>query len=189
MRGGVGCSARIVGDGAGSPVAAAQRKPPHRFGEGKSPADVHPEAGLLVAAVVARADGDTRGQAPDAPRQENAARRECISKLSAAILRPCASLDLDTVLREIVDSARALTGARSARRREAVRGPVRAERPSATGVSGVRHTAPPMPERPAAPAIAAARITCPLPPTACRCLSGGDERRRPPRSRCRPPSP
>ena len=161
MRGGVGCSARIVGDGAGSPVAAAQRKPPHRFGEGKSPADVHPEAGLRVAVVVARADGDTRGQAPDAPRQENAARRECISKLSAAILRTCASLDLDldTVLREIVDSARAPTGARSARRREAVRSPVRAEWSSATGVSGVRNAAPPTPERLAAPAMAASRIT------------------------------
>ena len=49
---------------------------------------------------------------PDELRQENAALRERISKLSAAILRISASLDLDTVLREIVDSARALTGAR-----------------------------------------------------------------------------
>ena len=49
---------------------------------------------------------------PDELRQENAALRERISKLSAAILRISASLDLDTVLREVVDSARALTGAR-----------------------------------------------------------------------------
>ena len=141
-------------------VAAARRKPPHRFGEGKPPADVHPEAGLRVAAVVvARADGDTRGQAPDAPRQKNAALRERVSKLGAAILRISASLDLDIVPREIVDSTRALTGARSARRREAVRDPVRAEWPSATGISGVRNTAPPMPEHPAAPVIAASRIT------------------------------
>ena len=49
---------------------------------------------------------------PDELRQENAALRERISALSAAILRISASLDLDTVLREIVDSARALTGAR-----------------------------------------------------------------------------
>ena len=49
---------------------------------------------------------------PDGLRQENAALRERISMLSAAILRISASLDLDTVLREVVDSARALTGAR-----------------------------------------------------------------------------
>ena len=49
---------------------------------------------------------------PDGLRQENAALRERISTLSAAILRISASLDLDTVLREVVDSACALTGAR-----------------------------------------------------------------------------
>ena len=49
---------------------------------------------------------------PDELRRENAALRERISTLSAAILRISASLDLDTVLREVVDSARALTGAR-----------------------------------------------------------------------------
>ena len=38
--------------------------------------------------------------------------RERIAALSGAILRINASLDLDTVLREVVDSARALTGAR-----------------------------------------------------------------------------
>ena len=49
---------------------------------------------------------------PDESRRENAALRERISTLSAAILRISASLDLDTVLREVVDSARALTGSR-----------------------------------------------------------------------------
>ena len=38
--------------------------------------------------------------------------RERVSRLSAAVLRASASLDLDTVLQEVVDSARALTGAR-----------------------------------------------------------------------------
>ncbi len=38
--------------------------------------------------------------------------RERISTLSAAILRISASLDMETVLREAADSARALTGAR-----------------------------------------------------------------------------
>ena len=38
--------------------------------------------------------------------------RERLSKLSAAVLRISSSLDLDTVLREVVASARALTGAR-----------------------------------------------------------------------------
>ena len=38
--------------------------------------------------------------------------RERVSRLSAAVLRANASLDLDTVLQEVVDSARALTGAR-----------------------------------------------------------------------------
>ena len=49
---------------------------------------------------------------PDGLRQEIAALRERISRLNAAILRISASLDLDTVLPEVVDSARALTGAR-----------------------------------------------------------------------------
>ena len=47
-------------------------------------------------------------------RQEIAALRERISQLSAASLRIGSSLDLDTVLREIAGSARALTGARYA---------------------------------------------------------------------------
>ena len=45
---------------------------------------------------------------------ENEALRARISALSAASLRISASLDLETVLNEIVDSARALTGARFA---------------------------------------------------------------------------
>ena len=45
-------------------------------------------------------------------RREIEALRERVSRLSAAVLRASASLDLDTVLHEVVDSARALTGAR-----------------------------------------------------------------------------
>ena len=48
----------------------------------------------------------------DEPRQEIAALRERNATLHAAILCISSSLDLDTVLREIVDGARALTGAR-----------------------------------------------------------------------------
>ena len=48
----------------------------------------------------------------DALKRENEALRERISTLSAACLRISASLDLDTALHEIVESARALTGAR-----------------------------------------------------------------------------
>ena len=50
--------------------------------------------------------------APDELRREIAALRERISALSAASLRISASLDLETVLREVVESARSLTGAR-----------------------------------------------------------------------------
>ena len=50
--------------------------------------------------------------APDEPRGEIAALRERISALSAASLRISASLDLETVLREVVESAQSLTGAR-----------------------------------------------------------------------------
>ena len=45
-------------------------------------------------------------------KRENEALRERISTLSAAILRIRATLDLDTVLAEVVESARRLTGAR-----------------------------------------------------------------------------
>ena len=48
----------------------------------------------------------------DEPRREVEALRERISSLSTAVLRISASLDVGTVLRETVDSARALTGAR-----------------------------------------------------------------------------
>ena len=43
---------------------------------------------------------------------EIAALRERISALSTASLRISASLDLETVLREVVESAQSLTGAR-----------------------------------------------------------------------------
>ena len=51
-------------------------------------------------------------KSPDELRRENEALGDRISRLSAAILRISASLDLTTVLHEVVDSARALTGAR-----------------------------------------------------------------------------
>ena len=50
--------------------------------------------------------------APDELRREIAALRERISALSTASLRISASLDLETVLREVVESAQSLTGAR-----------------------------------------------------------------------------
>ena len=49
---------------------------------------------------------------PDELRRRNEMLEQRISNLGAAVLRVSASLDLETVLREIVDSARALTGAR-----------------------------------------------------------------------------
>ena len=49
---------------------------------------------------------------PGDQRRENVALRERISTLTAAILRISATLDLDTVLAEVVASARGLTGAR-----------------------------------------------------------------------------
>ena len=51
-------------------------------------------------------------KSPDELTRENEALRERISRLSAATLRISASLDLDTVLHEVIESARALTGAR-----------------------------------------------------------------------------
>ena len=48
----------------------------------------------------------------DELRRRNEALQERISRLTAAILRVSASLNPDTVLQEIVDSARAMTGAR-----------------------------------------------------------------------------
>ena len=51
-------------------------------------------------------------ESPGQLRQRIEMLEERISNLCAAVLRVSASLDLETVLREIVDSARALTGAR-----------------------------------------------------------------------------
>ncbi len=51
-------------------------------------------------------------ESPDELRQRIAALEERLSALPAAIIRVSASLDLGTVLREVVDSGRALTGAR-----------------------------------------------------------------------------
>ena len=48
---------------------------------------------------------------PDALQHQLEALQERVARLSAAVLRVSASLDLDTVLQEAVDSARALTGA------------------------------------------------------------------------------
>ena len=49
---------------------------------------------------------------PDERSHEVEALRERISTLTAAILRMSESLDLETVLRDVVEGARALTGAR-----------------------------------------------------------------------------
>ena len=49
---------------------------------------------------------------PARPQQRIAALEQRLSGLSAAVLRVSASLDLDTVLREVVEGARALTRAR-----------------------------------------------------------------------------
>ena len=49
---------------------------------------------------------------PDTLLRQHKALRERHARLSRALVRISASLDLDTVLREVVDSARAVTGAR-----------------------------------------------------------------------------
>ncbi len=49
---------------------------------------------------------------PDEPRREKETPRDRISSLCVAILRISTSLDINTVLHEVVDSARALSGAR-----------------------------------------------------------------------------
>ena len=51
-------------------------------------------------------------ESADEFRQRNRMLEDRISKLCAGVLRVSTSLDLETVLREIVDSARELTGAR-----------------------------------------------------------------------------
>ena len=48
---------------------------------------------------------------PDELRRRIEALEQRLSQLSAAVLRVSSSLDLDTVLQEVVDSARTLTGA------------------------------------------------------------------------------
>ena len=53
-----------------------------------------------------------KGQNPDELQRQIEALQERVSKLCGAVLRIGATLDLDTVLQEVVDSARALTGAR-----------------------------------------------------------------------------
>ena len=72
-----------------------------------------------ITVVFARASGSPGirqaglvAETPDELRRRNEMLEERISNLGAAVLRVSASLDLETVLREIVDSARALTGAR-----------------------------------------------------------------------------
>ena len=62
-------------------------------------------------AVQADLEGETLTDSSDAKREIEALRTR-ISTLSAAILRISATLDLDTVLAEVVESARRLTGAR-----------------------------------------------------------------------------
>ncbi len=51
---------------------------------------------------------------PEELRRGNEVLRDRLSRLSAAVLRISASLDLNTVLQEVVESARALIGARYA---------------------------------------------------------------------------
>ena len=73
---------------------------------------LRPADGFESGGAPGRAGEDGRVNGPDGLRQETAALRERISRLNAAILPISASLDLDTLLHEVVDSARALTGAR-----------------------------------------------------------------------------
>ena len=70
------------------------------------------ETALQCAQIELIASENIMSRAVPEARQEVAALRERNASLHAAILRIGVSLDLDTVLREIVDSARALTGAR-----------------------------------------------------------------------------
>ena len=67
--------------------------------------------GGLEAGLVAEREEGGELKSPDELMQEIAVLRDRISKLSAASLRISASLDLDTILSEVVESARALTGA------------------------------------------------------------------------------
>ena len=49
---------------------------------------------------------------PDTPSENPTSDETRLSTLSKALLRISASLDLETVLREVIDGARALTGAK-----------------------------------------------------------------------------
>ena len=71
-------------------------------------AEREPHAGSAIEPPRAPAEAPGRGDLA----RENEALRERISRLSAAILRINASLDLPTVLHEVMEGARALTGAR-----------------------------------------------------------------------------
>ncbi len=59
-----------------------------------------------------KADEVGRFKSRDELRQENELPRDRVSRLTTAILRISESVDLGTVLREVVDGARAVTGAR-----------------------------------------------------------------------------
>ena len=69
-----------------------------------------PHAAPSPAPVLGKGKGPLNSS--DEREREVEALRERISSLSGAVLRISASLDVGTVLREVVDSARALTGAR-----------------------------------------------------------------------------
>ena len=73
---------------------------------------VHGRAAVHASPLRSRLGRGTPMNGPDETNREIQALRGRISALSAAILRISASLDLATVLQEVVDSARALTGAR-----------------------------------------------------------------------------
>ena len=70
------------------------------------------KAGLARIPPAGSGEEDRLTKASSDPIREIEGLRERISALSAAILRISASLDVNTVLQEVVDSARALTGAR-----------------------------------------------------------------------------
>ncbi len=70
------------------------------------------EGGLGADPSTGPGEEDRLTKATSDPGREIEALRERISALSAAILRINASLDVNTVLQEVVDSARALTAAR-----------------------------------------------------------------------------
>ena len=74
---------------------------------------IHPEDGTKMSQSPAT-ERVYSVKSADELRRENETLRERISRLNSAILRISASLDVDTVLQEIADNARALTDARYA---------------------------------------------------------------------------